>query len=112
MNARRRTRPAPAPVQPVSHGLQWLACASLGLAVVVLCGLWPLRGGDLVMHQVVGRWIWLNGWVPLTDPFSYVTGGQEFIAHSWGAEVLFYLIEHTSGTAGFLMLRFLPAGLR
>jgi hypothetical protein len=40
-----------------------------------------------------------------TDPFSYITEGQPFVAHSWLAAVVFYLVEQTAGTVGF-MLRF------
>jgi hypothetical protein len=38
----------------------WL---SLGCAVVILFGLWPLAGLDLLMHLTLGRWIWAHGWV-------------------------------------------------
>src|SRR5919109_5211051 len=80
----------------------WL---SLVCAVVALFGLWPLAGLDLWMHLTLGRWIWAHGWVPSTDPFSYITEGQPFIAHSWLAEVIFYLVEQTAGTVGFMLLR-------
>jgi hypothetical protein len=83
-----------------------LALGSLLLAVVVLFGMWPLSGGDLLMHVIVGRWIWQHGEVPRTDPFSYVTEGQPFIAHSWLAEVAFFLLERAAGTVGFMLLRF------
>jgi hypothetical protein len=52
------------------------------------------------------RIFWAHGWVPSTDPFSYITEGQPFIAHSWLAEVAFYLVEQTAGTVGFMLLRF------
>ncbi len=58
------------------------------------------------MHLTLGRWIWSHGWVPSTDPFSYITEGHPFIAHSWLAEVVFYLIEQTAGTVGLMLLRF------
>ena len=79
--------------------------------VVMLFGLWPLTGLDLWMHLTVGRWIWAHGWVPSTDPFSYITEGQPFLAHSWLAEVVFYLVEQTAGTAGLMLLRFSLIGL-
>ena len=81
----------------------WL---SLGCAVVTLFGLWPLAGLDLLMHLTLGRWIWAHGWVPSTDPFSYITEGQPFIAHSWLAEVVLYLVEQSAGTVGLMLLRF------
>ena len=80
----------------------WL---SLGCAVVTLFGLWPLAGLDLWMHLTLGRWIWAHGWVPSTDPFSYITEGQPFIAHSWLAEVVLYLVEQSAGTVGLMLLR-------
>jgi hypothetical protein len=81
----------------------WLC---LGCAMVMLFGLWPLAGLDLWMHLTLGRWIWAHGWVPSSDPFSYITEGQPFIAHSWLAEVVLYLVEQTSGTVGLMLLRF------
>jgi hypothetical protein len=91
---------------PLSRGLQMLALGSLGLAVVVLFLVWPLRGDDLILHLTLGQWIWQHGWVPTGDPFSYLTEGQEFVAHSWLSEVLLYGLEYTTGTLGFLALRF------
>ena len=79
--------------------------------VVTLFGLWPLTGLDLWMHLTLGRWIWAHGWVPSTDPFSYITEGQPFLAHSWLAEVVFYLVEKTAGTVGLMLLRFSLIGL-
>jgi hypothetical protein len=87
----------------------WQASAawlSLVCAVVVLFGVSPLAGSDLWMHLTLGRWIWAHGWVPGTDPFSYITEGQPFIAHSWLAEVVFYRVEQTAGTVGLMLLRF------
>jgi hypothetical protein len=81
----------------------WLC---LGCAVVTLFGLWPLAGLDLWMHLTLGRWIWAHGWVPSSDPFSYITEGQPFIAHSWLAEVVLYLVEQNAGTVGLMLLRF------
>jgi hypothetical protein len=82
------------------------AWCSLVCAVVALFGLAPLAGLDLWMHLTLGRWIWAHGWVPSTDPFSYITEGQPFIAHSWLAEVVFYRVEQTAGTMGLMLLRF------
>src|SRR5688572_24159208 len=58
----------PKPLYP-----RWLPVAawlSVGLAVVTLFGVCPLRGGDLWMHLTVGRWTWQHGWPPLVDEFS------------------------------------------
>jgi hypothetical protein len=82
-----------------------VAWLSLVCGVVTLFGLWPLTGLDLWMHLTVGRWIWAHGWVPSTDPFSYITEGQPFLAHSWLAEVVLYLVEQAAGTVGLSLLR-------
>jgi hypothetical protein len=37
--------------------------------------------------------------------FSFVSAGREFIAHSWGAELVFYGLEQAAGTLGFALLR-------
>jgi hypothetical protein len=52
-----------------------LAGGSLAVAVVVLFGLWPLSGGDLPEHLVVGQWIWHHQAIPRVDVFTYVTAG-------------------------------------
>jgi hypothetical protein len=88
--------------------LGWLALGSVALAVVVLFGLWPQLGVDLWMHRVVGRWTWEHGGPPLVDHFSFMTTGEPFIAHSWLAGLVFYLIEPSLGSAwfvGFMGLR-------
>jgi hypothetical protein len=85
--------------------LAWLVRVSVGCAVVVLFGVLPLHGGDLWMHLTVGRWIWQHRAVPWVDDFSYLSAGAPFVAHSWGAEVLFYLIEQSAGVIGLTLLR-------
>ena len=80
----------------------WL---SLGLAVVVLSGLWPLMGADFGMWLMVGKWTWQHGWPPMTDVFSYTTPGVEFVAHSWLAGLVFYGIERVGGPVGFGLFR-------
>jgi hypothetical protein len=82
------------PDPPLPPWLMLLAWLSVALAVVVLFGVWDLRGGDLLKHLTLGRWIWTHGAVTHADVFSYDSEG-ELIAHSWLAEVLFYLIERT-----------------
>jgi hypothetical protein len=82
-----------------------VAWVTVVCAVVMLFGVWPLTGLDLWMHLTVGRWIWAHGWVPVTDPFGYITEGRPFLAHSWLAEVVLYLAERSAGTVGLMLLR-------
>jgi hypothetical protein len=96
------------PIAPHAHYPRWLvilAWGSVGLTVMLLFGVYPLTGGDLLMHLTVGRWIWTHGAVPWVDNFSYLTAGGPFVAHSWLSEVLFYGVERHSGTVGFMVLR-------
>jgi hypothetical protein len=105
VKSRRRTRPVPVPEQPISRGPQALALGSLGLAVVVLFGVYPLAGGDLNMHLLIGWWIWVHGTVPRVIAWSFVTEHAPFIAHSWLGEPIFYGIEDAAGTVGFMLLK-------
>jgi hypothetical protein len=91
--------------------LPWLAGGSVVCAVVVLFGVWPLSGHDFLMHLSVGQWTWRHGWVPLADDFSYTSAGERFIAHSWLAEVMFYLVTEHTQTVGQMLLRFTLLGL-
>lgn len=86
--------------------LTWLAWASVVVAVIIFCGLWPVMAHDLLMHLASGQWTWRHGDVLRVDPFNYPNAGHPFVAHSWLAEVVFYLIEQTAGTVGFMLLRF------
>jgi hypothetical protein len=97
-------RRPPPPSQP--RWLPWLAWLSVGLAVVVCFGVWLLTGGDLTMWLTVGRWTWEHGWPPLVDSWSYTTAGAPFVAHSWLAGLVFYLVEISTGSFGFMVLRF------
>jgi hypothetical protein len=103
---RRKQRPPtkdPTPAaQSWRHRLVWV---SMGLAVVILFGLWPLRGGDLWAHLAVGKAIGQRWDIPRVNNFTFVNAGAEFIAHSWGAELIFYGLEQTAGTFGFALLR-------
>jgi hypothetical protein len=102
---------APSPTPPLGPWMTWLARGTVGLAIAILFGLSPLSGGDLVRHVTLGQWIWAHRWVSTTDPFTYTAHGQTFIAHSWLAELTFYLIERATGTLGFIVLRFTLFGV-
>ena len=103
---RRKSRPRVVPhATPQTPAWLILAGVSVALAVVVLFGAWPPNGGDLAMHLTVGKYIWQHGDVPRLDVFSFVSEGREFIAHSWGSELIFYGLEQTAGTPGFAWLR-------
>jgi hypothetical protein len=92
------------PMPPIPRWLRWVSWGSVALAVVALFGIWPLSGGDLLMHLTLGRWIVPHGAAPRVEKWSYVSARQEFIAHSWLAELVFYRLEQAAGTVGFTLL--------
>jgi hypothetical protein len=92
-------------VSPYPRWLTGLALVTLLGAVVVCFGLWPVQGGDILMHLTVGRWVWQHRAVPLVDVFSYTTPGEAFIAHSWLAGVAFDLTDRVAGIVGFQLFR-------
>ena len=100
--------PTPGGPQPQTPWHAWsvLAWVSVGLAVVTLFGVWPVHGGDLWAHLAAGKYIAQYGDVPrVVGAFTYVNAGGEFIAHSWGSELLFYGLEQAADTVGFAALR-------
>lgn len=49
---------------------------------------WHLRTGNLILSE---------GRLPLTDPFSFTRGGQEWINHSWGSQILMTVLYRLTG---------------
>ena len=63
------------------------------IAVVVLVSTWvttwrPQIDADFGWHLRIGDSVLATGTVPTTDVFSWLTGGQPFLAHSWGWDVV------------------------
>src|SRR5687767_2616448 len=58
---------------------------------------------DTWWHLRTGEYILQSRTVPLTDPFSHTKGGQPWIDHSWGSQVLmvgFYKLFGGAGVPG------------
>jgi len=60
--------------------------------------------GDLPRHLLLGRLIRETGSVPLTDTFSFRTGGFRAIPHEWLSQVLFSLATDWIGLSGAVLL--------
>jgi hypothetical protein len=58
---KRTRKPVEAPPPRWLMPVAWL---SLGLAVIVLFGVWPISGGDLWMWLTMGRYTWEHGGPP------------------------------------------------
>jgi hypothetical protein len=56
---------------------------------------WHLKTGQLILQQEK---------VPHTDPFSYTSAGQPWIAHEWLADLVLYELHNMTGWAGLIVL--------
>lgn len=61
----------------------------------------PLEGdGDFYHHLNTGKYVLENLSLPKFDEWTFTAQGQPWIAHSWAAGILFYLIYKFFGVAG------------
>lgn len=79
------------------------------LAIVVLAGAWvatwrPQVDPDAWWHLAVGSSIVSTGAIPATDPFSWLTAGQPFVAHSWLWDLFLLGAWRTAGPTGTSLL--------
>jgi hypothetical protein len=75
------------------------------IAAVVLVSAWvatwrPQSDPDFGWHLQVGDAVLATGGVPRTDTFSWLTGGQPFLAHSWAWDVVLAAVYRTAGLMG------------
>jgi uncharacterized integral membrane protein len=112
------TKPAP-PVPRPWRDPAWLRIAILGLAALVLVGLFSsvLQDSDAWWHLKTGQYILQHRALPLPDPFSYTahTGrpayaGEEIarqfnLTHEWLSQTLWYAIYSTGGFPALILFR-------
>ena len=75
------------------------------IAAVVLVSAWvatwrPQADPDFGWHLRIGDAILATGVVPKTDVFSWLTGGQPFLAHSWAWDVVLAEAYRSAGLMG------------
>jgi len=75
------------------------------IAAVVLVSAWvstwrPETDPDFGWHLRIGDEILATGAVPKTDAFSWLTGGQPFLAHSWAWDVVLAMAYRSAGLMG------------
>src|SRR4249920_2296803 len=75
------------------------------IAAVVLVSAWvatwrPQSDPDFGWHLRIGDEILSTGAVPKTDIFSWLTGGQPFVAHSWAWDVVLAAAYRSMGLMG------------
>jgi len=82
----------------------WLALASLAVYTAAMT-LFKISTNDVWIHLKTGEFVLRHGWVPLTDPYSFIAAGRPYIAHEWLAGVLFYLVYSAAGVTGLIFLK-------
>jgi len=80
------------------------ALAALGLFALAIA-VAPITNNDIWLHLATGRWILAEGRVPDREPFSFVAAGRPYVAHEWGAALLFILLERSAGLAGLILFK-------
>ena len=75
------------------------------IAAVVLVSAWvatwrPQSDPDFGWHLRIGDAVLATGAVPKTDVFSWLTGGQPFLAHSWAWDVVLAAAYRSAGLMG------------
>lgn len=77
------------------------------LALTFVLGMgwpWP-QDPDIWWHLKTGEWIVRHQAVPWADPFSASTAGSMWVAYSWLAEVLFYVVDRYQPVIGLHVLQ-------
>ena len=78
------------------------------IAVILLAAAWvatwrPQVDPDAWWHVSIGKAV-LAGGIPATDPFSWLTAGDRFVAHSWLWDVLMAMAYGAGGATGTSLL--------
>lgn len=77
----------------------------LFLALIFILFIHPIEGdGDFYHHLHTGKYILSHLQLPRTDQWTFTASGQPWVAHSWVAGLLFYLIYLAFGVAGISFL--------
>ena len=89
-----QVRPVPLPYEatPIVLGLAVFALAAFAPAV--------LSDGDTWTHVATGDWILDHRAIPRVDPFTFSFAGAPWVAHEWGADVLFALARRLAAIPG------------
>ena len=79
------------------------------LAAVVLVAAWvatwrPQVDPDAWWHLAIGQSITATGSIPTIEPFSWLTAGDQFVAHSWLWDVLMIGAWRAGGASGTSLL--------
>ncbi len=106
----------PAAVEPIQAGAapaeaRRLKPFLLAVAILSLCvytgvmTLFQMSNNDIWIHLKTGEYVLTNGWVPQTDPYSFIAADRDYVAHEWLAGVLFYLVYSAGGVVGLIFFK-------
>jgi len=81
-----------------NHNLVWHRIfLFLSLMLVAGTSLFKTRGNDIWWHIRTGQWIWEQGALPTTDPFSHTFAGSPWHYTDWIAQLFFYGLDQLGG---------------
>jgi hypothetical protein len=119
MPARAKNKEVKPPIRPAWTPPAGLRAATIGLAALVLIGLFSTQidDYDFWWHLKTGQYILQHHALPVPDPFSYTTDAgvpayagelvtRHFnLTHEWLAQVLWYLIYAAGGFPGVVLFK-------
>jgi hypothetical protein len=120
MPARTKNKPSePPPARPVRAVPPWLRAAVIGLAALVLIGLFSTQidDSDFWWHLKTGQYVLQHHTLPSPDPFSYTANAgvpaypgeavtRHFnLTHEWLAQVLWYLVYAAGGFPALVLFK-------
>jgi hypothetical protein len=100
----------------IEHGLRTLRLSparlvSIAILLATFAGpMKPRPDPDTWWHIATGRWILAHGKIPTADPFSWTAYGRPWVAHEWGTDLLFSVMNRWLGPASLLVLAGLLIG--
>lgn len=108
-------RPEPSPTRVAAlaraRGLSPARVVSWVVILATFAGpIRPRPDPDTWWHIATGRWILAHGKIPTADPFSWSAEGRPWVAHEWGSDLFFSLLNHWLGPAALLILAGLLIG--
>jgi cbb3-type cytochrome oxidase subunit 3 len=69
----------------------------LFVLLVALSTAFKTRGNDIWWHIRTGQWIWENGAIPTTDPFSHTALGAPWAYTDWLSQLFFFALDQAGG---------------
>ncbi len=86
--------------------------AVLAVGCSALIGLRAINDNSFLTHLATGELILDSGSVPTADPYSYTSGGTEWVVQSWLASLVYGVVDQAFGATGLrVLMGLLTAGL-